>query len=144
MAERLDDGFSTTIEFSSGSSGVSFLMYEKGVTPPAVSGGGENDTSTMRNTTYRTKAPKSLISLLSSSFVGAYDPEVLDEIIAMINVNQEITLTYPDSSTWVFWGWIDEFTPGELREGEQPEATVTIIPSNQDASGNEIAPAYSD
>jgi hypothetical protein len=64
-------------------------------------------------------------------------------MIAMVQVNQEITITYPDSSTWVFWGFIDEFTPNALVEGEQPTANITVIPSNQDAAGDEIAPVYS-
>ncbi len=143
MTERIDDGHPTTIAFSAGSSGVTFLMYEKEVVPPGVSGGGENDTTTMRNTTWRTKAPKSLKTLLPGSFVGAYDPAVLDEIVAMANVNQSIVLTFPDDSTWTFWGWIDEFVPNTIVEGEQPTANVTIIPSNQNASGVETAPVYS-
>ncbi len=144
MTERIDDGHPTTVAFSAGSSGITFLMYEKGVTPPGVSAGGENDTTTMRNDTWRTKAPKSLKSLMPSSFTGAYDPEVLEEVNEMVGVNQEIVITFPDSSTWTFWGWMDEFIPNEIVEGEQPTANVTIIPSNQDASGDEIAPEYSD
>lgn len=137
---RIDDGFSTTIDFDNDSS---VQMWEKEVTPPGVSGGGENDTSTMRNTTWRTKWPKSLISLSESSFTAAYDPAVYDEIIAMVNDNQEITITFPNSDTLVFWGWIDEFTPNASVEGEQPTAEVTIIPSNQNNSKIETAPIYS-
>jgi hypothetical protein len=137
---RIDDGFATLIEFAEDSD---VQMWEKEVTPPGVSGGGENDTSTMRNTTWRTKSPKGLKSLSESSLVVAYDPAVYDEIIAMVNVNQQITITFADDSTLVFWGWIDEFTPGAAMEGEQPTAEVTIIPSNQNASGTETAPVYS-
>ena len=139
------DGFSTTIGFAESASGIllSTFLKEKEVTPPGVSAGGENDTSTMRNTTWRTKQPKSLKSLMNSSFVAAYDSSVLDEIIATVGVNQEITVTFPDGSTWVFWGWIDEFVPNSSTEGEQPTANVTIIPSNQDSAGAEVAPAYS-
>jgi len=137
---RIDDGFATLISFDADSD---VQMWEKEVTPPGVSGGGENDTSTMRNTAWRTRAPKGLITLSESSFSAAYDPAVFDEIVAMVNVNQEITITFPDNSTLVFWGWIDEFTPGANVEGEQPTADVTIIPSNQDAAGAEIAPVYS-
>lgn len=136
---RIDDGFATLIEFAEDSD---VQMWEKEVTPPGVSGGGENDTSTMRNTTWRTRAPKGLITLSEASFSAAYDPAVYDEIIAMVNVNQEITITFPDNSTLVFWGWIDEFTPGANVEGEQPTADITIIPSNQNAAGAEIAPVY--
>jgi hypothetical protein len=137
---RIDDGFATLIEFAEDSD---VQMWEKEVTPPGVSGGGENDTSTMRNSTWRTRSPKGLITLSESSLVVAYDPAVYDEIIAMVNVNQEITITFADDSTLVFWGWIDEFTPGAAVEGEQPTAELTIIPSNQDADGDEIAPVYS-
>lgn len=136
---RIDDGFSTTISFSEDSD---VQMWEKEVTPPGVSGGGENDTSTMRNTAWRTKAPKSLKSLSECSFSAAYDPAVFDEIVAMVNVNQLITITFPDGSTLEFWGWLDEFTPGANTEGEQPTADVTIIPSNQDDSLVETAPVF--
>jgi len=137
---RIDDGFATLISFSEDSS---VQMWEKEVTPPGISGGGENDTSTMRNTTWRTRSPKGLITLSESSITVAYDPAVYDEIIAMVNVNQQITITFPDNSTLVFWGWIDEFTPGANTEGEQPTADITIIPSNQNDSGVETAPVYS-
>jgi hypothetical protein len=136
---RIDDGFATLIEFAEDSD---VQMWEKEVTPPGVSGGGENDTSTMRNTTWRTRSPKSLITLSESSLTVAYDPAVYDEIVSMVNVNQQITITFADDSTLVFWGWIDEFTPGAIMEGEQPTAEVKIIPSNQNAAGTETAPSY--
>ena len=137
---RIDDGFATLIEFAEDSD---VQMWEKEVTPPGIDGGGENDTSTMRNTAWRTRSPKGLKTLTESSLVVAYDPAVYDEIVAMCNVNQAITITFPDDSTLVFWGWLNEFTPSAAVEGEQPTADVTIIPSNQDASGDEIAPLYS-
>lgn len=61
---RLDDGFSTTIEFAD-LPAVKF--YEKTVTPPSIIGGGENDTTTMHNVAWRTKAPKKLKSLDNAS-----------------------------------------------------------------------------
>lgn len=139
---RIDDGFATTIAFSAGTSGVTFLCYEKEVTPPGLSAEGPNDTTTMRNTLYRTKAPKSLVTMLPGSFVAAYDPEVIDEIVAMLGVNQSIVITFPDDSTWTFWGWIDSFVPGPIVEGEQPTADVTIEVSNQNGSQVETAPVY--
>ena len=136
---RIDDGFSTTIEFADYSA-VSF--WEKEVTPPGVSGGGEVDTTTMLNTAWRTRNAKQLKTLSNASFTAAYDPAVYDDIVSMVNQNQLITVTFPDSSTLAFWGWLDEFTPNRLVEGEQPTAEVTIIPSNQNASGVETAPVY--
>ena len=136
---RIDDGHSTKVSFSAD---ASVALWEKTVTPPGIDGGGENDTTTMHNTTWRTRAPKKLKTLTEMSFSAAYDPAVFDEILAMSNVNQQITITFPDGDTMVFWGWINTFEPGEIQEGEQPEADVTIIPSNQNASCVETAPVY--
>lgn len=137
---RIDDGFKTLIAFSAGTSGVTFTFYEKEITPPSVEGGGPNDTTTMRNIRFRTKKPKQLVSLGTMTAVGAYDPAVLDEIMAMIQVNQVITITYPDDSTESFWGWLESFVKGNIVEGEQPTATITIEASNQDNDGVEKPP----
>jgi hypothetical protein len=112
----VDDGFPTTITFSESAS-ASLYFYETEVTPPGFSAGGENDVTTMRNTLWRTRAPKKLITLAPFSAVAKYDPVILNYITDMIGVNQQITVTFPDSSTWVFWGWIDEFTPNAVTEG---------------------------
>ncbi len=140
MSERVDDGFSTLIEFSAN---TSIKLWEKSVTPPGVSGGGANETTTMRNTEWRTNSPKKLKTLTEGGAQCAYDPAVFPEIVAMVNVNQEITITFADGDTLTFWGWLDEFIPGEIVEGEQPTAEIKIIPSNQDNSRVEQAPIHS-
>lgn len=136
----INDGHATTISFSGASS---ILLLEKEVTPPGISGGGENDVTTMHNSVWRTRAPKKLKTLSEMSFVAAYDPAVYDTIVAQCNVNQQITVYFADGSTLVFWGWLNEFKPGRIVEGEQPTAEVTIIPSNQNNSGVETEPNYS-
>jgi hypothetical protein len=137
----MDDGFSTTIEFSAGaSSGI--LLYEKSLTPPGVDGGGEIDITTMLNTAYRTRSPKALITLAECTFEAAYDAAVYPQILAMVNVNQSIVITFPDATTLTFWGWLDKFIVNEHNEGEQPTATVTIVPSNVNGSGVETAPVH--
>jgi len=142
MTARIDDGHSTTIAFSASASGIELYMSEKEVTPPGMSMGGENDTTTMRNTTWRTKAPKQLKTLTPCTVSVAFDPEIYDEMADLSGTNQLITITFPDDSTLAFWGWIDEFTFGNIVEGEQPTADVTIIPSNQNGSQVETAPVY--
>jgi len=133
----IKDGFSTQISFASAGSGAMLLMHETEVTPPGVSGGGAIDITTMDNTTWRTFSPKSLKTLSPASFVARYDPAVYDDIVAMINVNQQITVTFPDDSTLVFYGWLDEFTPQGLTEGEMGLADCTIQPSMLNGSGDE-------
>lgn len=137
---RIDDGYQTLIGFASS---PTVKLYEKSVTPPGMDAGGEVDTTTMHNTRYRTRNPKALITMSTSSLKAAYDPAVYPQIVALIGVNNLITITFPDGSTVAFWGWLNKFTPGELVEGEQPTADVEIIPSNQNSSGVETAPAYS-
>lgn len=135
----LTDGHATYWTFSQS---PSVHLKEISVTPPSIEGGGENDTTTMRNSTWRTRQPKKLKTLGPSSFTAQYDPDVYEDLVSMINVNQKITITFSDGSTVEFWGWLDNFTPGETTEGEMPNATCTIIPSNQDNSGTEVAPVY--
>lgn len=134
---RIDDGHSTTITFSSN---PSVKLWEKQVTPAGIEGGGANDITTMRNETWRTRSPKKLKTLTECSFTAAYDPAVYSQILAMINVNQQITVTFPNGKFLKFWGWLDKFTPARAVEGSQPEAECTVIPSNQNASGVETAP----
>lgn len=139
MSGRFEDGFSTTISFSQD---TNVLFYEKEVTPPGFEGGGAIATTNMRNTAWRTKAPKSLKDLTDISLTVQYEAGAYDEILAMLLVNQAITITFPDGSTVLFYGWIDTFVPSPMVEGEEPTAEVTIIPSNRNTSGVETGPAY--
>ena len=67
------DGYQTTISFSALSSGIVFnvVAKEKGITPPAIEGGGKIDLTTMRNSNVRTFYPKQLYTLGDSSVVVA-------------------------------------------------------------------------
>lgn len=135
----MNDGFSTIISFPSH---PSIAFEEKTVTPPGVSGGGANDTTTMRNSDWRTRQPKLLKTLSDSGVEVAWDPAAYDDIMELINDNQLITITFPDSSTFAFYGWVDEFTPNDHEEGSQPTANLVIIPSNQTDAGVETAPVF--
>jgi hypothetical protein len=136
----MTDGHPTTIEFAADSD---VQLKVKELTPIGIDGGGAIDITTMDNTTWRTMAPKSLKTASEMNFVCAYDPAVYNEMISMVNVNQLITITFPDGETVEFYGFINTFTPNAHVEGEQPTANVTIIPTNRNGSGVETAPVYS-
>lgn len=138
---RLDDGYQTTVSFSSAPSGWTVILSEKSVTPPGLDGGEANETTTMRNTTYRTFAPRNLITMTPMSFVGAYDDTVYSAALSLLNVLNQITVTFPDGKTLIFWGWLKEFTPNACEDGAQPTANITIIPSNTNDSGTETSPS---
>ena len=133
----MTDGFATLIGFADDSD---VQMEEVEVTPPGMSMGGPIDVSTMRNTTYATRWPKSLKELTPMSLVVAYDPAFLTEILAMLGSNQLITLTYPGDEQESFQGFIDEFSPNAHVIGERPTAEMTIVPTLLNDSLVETAP----
>lgn len=139
MTTRIRDGHPTYIEFVST---PGLKIWEITVTPPGLDGGGENDTTTMRNVLWRTRQPKHLITLTEFSFVAAYDPAVYPQLLSALNVNQKFRVYFPDGDTYEFWGWLNEFKPNEVSEGAQPDANCTIIPSNQNNSFVETAPVH--
>jgi len=136
---RINDGFSTTVEFTDGTSGLT-VLWEKEISPPGMSGGGANDTTTMRNTTWRTMAPKNLKTLTESTITVAYDPDMVTEMNSLINVNQQIIITFPGAETLTFWGFVDSVVFAPIVEGEQPTADITIVPTNMGDGGSEVAP----
>jgi hypothetical protein len=138
MSQQLMDGFKTLITFASA---PTVKFYEKRITPPGASMGGPNDTTTMRNTAWRTRQPKKLKTLDNATATVSWDPIVYSTVVnTLLGLVDSITITFPDGSTLQFYGWLDEFRPNEITEGEQPTATVTICPSNQTAVGVEAAP----
>ena len=134
----INDGFSTIINFVN--AGV--LFKEKEVTPPGVDGGGENDTTTMRNTAWRTRQPKKLKTLEKLTVKVAWDSAIYTTVIDAINVNSFLSVQFPDNTRLEFWGWLNKFMPDPMKEGEQPTAEIEIICSNQDGDGNEVGPIY--
>lgn len=138
---RLDDGFSTTIELELA---PTVKLYEKEITPPNITGGGGIETTTMRNTAWKTKAPKKLKMMGQVHTVCAYATDCIPVLFAQIQVNQRLTITFADGSSLRIWGWLDEFTPGAFKPDEQPTATVIFVPSMRDDNGAEVAPLYID
>ncbi len=125
----LKDGYQTLVTIGND---ATLEIWEKSVTPPGLDGGEPVETSTMHNTTYRTMGSRTLITLTPITFTAAYDPEMYDTLLAVINAETTITVTFPDGSTLAFYGYVQKVEPGELVDGTQPEVTVTVQPTNQD------------
>jgi hypothetical protein len=138
---RLDDGFPTLIELAGVPGVVGLRLLEKEVTPPGIDMGGTVDTTTMRNSFWRTRNPKHLATLTALTGVMAYDPFIFSDF-TIFGVNIQATVGFSDGSSVIFWGTFDKFTPNPHREGEQPTANITFEPTNQDNAGNEIFPLY--
>ena len=134
---KLKDGHSTKITFARVPA-ISF--WEKSVKAPGIDGGDSVPQTTMHNVTWRTFAPRQLRTLTEVTTTVAYDPALYDSILSLVNIEDTITVRFPDGSTLAFFGYLKQFEPAELVEGTQPEATVTIVPTNMDSSGTEQAP----
>ena len=136
----LRDGFKTTITIQ----GISGKFDEIEVTPPEMDSAGGIEQTTMRNSRYRTKLGKALITLGTVSVKVSYDPAVIAQMHSVMGTNRHVTVTFPDGSTLVFYAIISKFTPDALKEGERPEATLELEPSNMSTASPpvEIAPVF--
>ena len=137
---KLRDGHSTRITFPSATGAE---LYETEIAPPGWSGGGANDTTSMHNTGWRTRQPKKLKTATDITGTAQFATSICTTLNTLINNNQLVEVKFPDASTLSVWSWLDEFKFNPLKEGEPPTASFTVIPSNEDATGVEVAPAYS-
>ncbi len=139
---HLEDGHPTKVSIEGY---LALAIWESDTTPPAMEGGDPIDLTTFFNSAWRTSVPRNLKSLEPITVVGLYDPvmyETGDEngVYDIINVNKVITVTFSDTSTIAFWGYVRSFTPGNHVEGTAPTATVIIQPTMRDDAGVEQDP----
>jgi hypothetical protein len=128
---KADDGFGAFITFS----GLAQLdIFEKDTGVPGLDGGDPIDTTTHHNVAYNTKAPRSLVDLTEFQVTAAYDPCVYDDLLAIVNIEKTITITFPDTSTLAFFGYLRAVEFAGLVNGTQPELTLTVVPTNVDPS----------
>lgn len=137
---KLGDGYQTLVAIASG---LTISFWEKSINPPGLEGDNPNDTSSMFNAKWRTFSPRHLITMTPFSMTAQWDPRVYTDVLAMVNVPTTITAHFPDGSSLAFYGFLKSFKPAALEEGKVPEATVEIVPTNQDpVSCVEAAPVY--
>jgi len=136
----LENGFSTRIAMGN-APGVA--LWEVSVTPPSLEGGDPIDGTDMYSERWMRKCVPALIEMGLLTATAKYSPQFLSVANTVINDPTNITVWFPDGSSWTFWGWLKSFTPGELVEGEKPTATVEYVISNNDpTTGTEEDPIY--
>lgn len=118
-------------------------LWEIGITPPGYDGGEALDQTTQWNEVFKTKSFQALIDMTDGQVTAGYDPAVRGQLIAMINKEQTVTITYTDGSKEYFYGGIRQVSFDPLENGTVPMLTATFTPTNADpTSGDEEAPAY--
>lgn len=126
---KLEDGFATKIGFEDDAD-ISF--WELTVQPPGLDNGDPINTSTMWNTAIETFAPQQLYQLTEVPVTCAYDPDVINQIVAIIGTPMSVTVTFPDGSTDSFFGYLRTFEPQPLERGGMPTANITVQPTAWD------------
>lgn len=132
------DGYSSIITIAAANP---ITLYEREVKPPMLDGGGPIESTSMRNTTWRTKDPKTLKSIGDITTTVMYDPTVFSTIVSLLNTNTYITVRWPDNTTVQFAGYLDKFDYAGLTEGNLPTASVTFVVTNRNpTTGAEVSP----
>jgi len=126
---HLEDGFSSKFAFAVN---PTVSLWEIETKPPGVDGGDAIDITTHHNVALRTRAPRQLKSLTETTHKCAYDPQVITQLLSIVNKPGGITQYFPDGSSEDYFGYVRlvEFDP--LVEGTFPTATVTVTPTNRD------------
>jgi hypothetical protein len=139
MPVAFEEGYQCLI-VSTANPTVAFFEIE--ITPPDMSAARFN-VSTQHNANYHTYAFSKLKDTGSATILAAWAGEAIDDGKAMLGVNDEWTITFPDGSTEVFFGAMTEFKPSGMKIGDRPTVSITIGTSNIDASdGSEVAPTF--
>lgn len=134
----MKDGYRSLIAFASN---PNVLFWEKANKGPGLDGGDSINVTTMHFGSWRGFRSRSLMTLTEITTKAAFHPLVLPQIQAMVNLEQAITFHWPTGNYTAFWGFLRVFDVDDLVEGTQPEATVTITPTNIDPStGAEAGP----
>lgn len=135
----ITDGHPTRISFAAD---ATLDLKEVSITPPGLDMGDAQDTTDMSNSEFRTQLPADLKTVSECSGTCVFNPSQITAIRAIMGINNLITVTFWDNSTYAWWGWMQAFEPGEMAEGEPPHADFTVAASMQDNACNEVAPVY--
>lgn len=126
---KLKNGHKTLVTFSLD---PDIEFWEATVTPPAMDGGEPVPQTTMHNDVAHTKAPRTLVDYGDTVINAAWDPIMYTRARQYVNVEQTITVRFPDTSTLAYYGYLRSVTPTELAEGSPPRVNLVVVSTNAD------------
>lgn len=141
--KMLEEGFPCSLMFARF---PNIALWPKGFTPPGADGGDAIDITTQVNVRVKTKAARTLYMSPDLKLTVAFDPKTLYQCTnSMINQEGSCTFYWPDGSYLDFYGYLQKFEPKELKEGEHPEADVTVVMTNWDPVNKiEVEPVFTE
>ena len=123
-----DEGYRTLIAFAQD---PDLSFWESVVGAPGIDGGDPIPTFTHWNDARETYAPRALKRNLPFQVVGKFASGTLDQVDAIINQNDWITVRWPDMTGYSFPGFLKSFQPGQAQPGAPLEATLEVVPTMQ-------------
>jgi len=102
------------------------------------------DISCLSNSTWKTGISQTLKDCPDLSFTVNFSPALWGSVVAQINVNQQITVNFPDAlglGSINFYGFLNTFTPGEASVGSVWSASGSVSVTNWTGS-EESGPVY--
>jgi hypothetical protein len=111
-------------------------MWEISVKPPGVDGGDPIDFNSMHNVAWRLQRARRLKTLMPISFKFGYNPNFYDDLIAQVNAETSVTVTFPQHMAVAAYGWLQKAEFDDLEEGKPATGTGTVVFSNWDPVNN--------
>jgi hypothetical protein len=127
--KELQDGYQTLIAFKLH---PDIAFHEITVQPPGIEGGDPKESTTMHNLRWKSKSPRRLKDMTNANATVGYDPALYTSILAQINKPDTVTIHFPDVSSLAFYGYLKNFMPSELKDGEKPTAKIEVVVTNMD------------
>lgn len=137
---KMEDGYKALVTFAAD---PDVALWEIDAQTPGIDGGDPIPQSTMHNGTFHTDAPRSLIRLTPITFTAQYSWVSLSQVLSLVNVRTTISVSFSTGNYVAFYGYLQSFMPDNLAEGERPQGTATVMPTNTDpSSGAEEGPVF--
>jgi len=137
---KMPDGYRSTF---AAAAKPGLQLWEVSGKPPGIDGGEMINTTTMLNNIWRTWDARHLKTLTPLTFKAAFDPDVWNDLLNMINTPGAWTFHYPSGDALSFYANLEKVEPEDFEEGKMPMVTCTLTPTNWDpVNFVEAAPVY--
>ena len=138
---RLKDGHGPHKALMTIAADTNINIWEIEVGLPGYDNGEAIDITTQWNDDFRTFWTRYLHTLTEFTVVGAFDPILYTEVLAIRGVVTTFTIQFTDLSTLAFYAYVRMMEFDAMVEGTMPRVTLTIKPTNADpTTAEEEAP----
>ena len=133
---KMPNGFSSVIVFARLPTASFWVTIEGGYKPGGLDGGEPVLQSDMLNIGVHTKRPRVLVMHGDTVVTAAYDPNLRKQMEdSLLNAEGSITEYMSDGSYLDYYGYLQKAEFGELKEGQLPLVTLTVVKTNWDPVG---------